>query len=373
MERTTPLRRRGRSRISSDGEESVDSEHQRTNIIGDSEDPDVAQLRAAWNTPAGTPHRSSPPRAHKSTPAAVLRAFDTARELTVAQAAALDHSEPSMHVWRCLCCPLLESVCCRIGEGRRCLCGHKSKEHDRTRGGRCSACPCSSFEFHVQFPGFELKCKCKHKHTDHSSFRRGKGSRLKRRCLKEGCGCDSFHATWTCNCGHGWASHVTVPYRGALGPRAREWTAPGVSREVVEQAARRRERWAREGKLPAGASETAAAMALAAAAARRREARAQGTTRGADAAAPLEATPEALASARAVLGLPSAAASKIISSEDVRRAFKRSSLETHPDKGGSAVEFQRVKDAHDVLMCIAVAATDGDAAASRGGASGGGP
>ncbi|AUX39197.1 uncharacterized protein SOCE26_005790 [Sorangium cellulosum] len=46
-----------------------------------------------------------------------------------------------------------------------------------------------------------------------------------------------------------------------------------------------------------------------------------------------------------VLGLPDAAGVA-----EVRRAFRRLALATHPDRGGDAAEFMRVKWAHDEAM-----------------------
>jgi curved DNA-binding protein CbpA len=44
------------------------------------------------------------------------------------------------------------------------------------------------------------------------------------------------------------------------------------------------------------------------------------------------------------------------SMEEVRHAFKRSALRTHPDKGGSSEEFQRVLAAFEVLSCVVMRA-----------------
>ena len=69
------------------------------------------------------------------------------------------------------------------------------------------------------------------------------------------------------------------------------------------------------------------------------------------------ATTKALEEARAVLGMSKGNTATAAASADevdlIRRAFKKSVLETHPDKGGSAELFQRVKDAHDVLIAAA--------------------
>ena len=328
-----------------------DSQRQHKQEKG-AEDPELELLKAAWNMPTTRRPTQPAPRIYEPTPSSILRAFDVARELTPAEAANIAPDEPSMYIWRCQECPPEESVCCRIGDGRRCLCGHKSKDHKRL--GRCIACNCKAFRFHVQFPGFELRCRCKHKHTDHVPIRGRKASQAMR-CIK--CDCGDFHSSWTCHCGHGWSSHVTVPYRGLLGPRAREWVVSGVSKEVVAEAARKREQWARTGKLPFGASETAAAMALAAAAERYRRSKAH-TWSPDDHSRRISSiviAPEALEEARIVLGLPGRNGSASVDHEIelIRRAFKRRSLETHPDKGGSAEHFQRVKDAHDVLVAAA--------------------
>jgi hypothetical protein len=334
-------------------EEPQQEEQQRHQQENKTEDSELGKMRAEWKMPTGSPHRPAPPRAHKPTPASVLRAFDADRELTLVEAAGMAPTEPSMYIWRCQDCPPEASVCCRIGDGRRCLCGHKSKDHDRS--GHCRACSCKVFKFHVQFPGFELRCRCKHKHTDHAP-RRGPNKSQVMKCTK--CdNCADFSSAWTCNCGHGWASHVTMPYRGFLGPRAREWVVSGVSKEVVAEAKKKREQWARRGKLPNGASETAAAMALAAAAARYRRAKAQQQSSANGGGATHVIAPEALEEARAVLGMSKGNTATAAASADevdlIRRAFKKSVLETHPDKGGSAELFQRVKDAHDVLIAAA--------------------
>ena len=41
--------------------------------------------------------------------------------------------------------------------------------------------------------------------------------------------------------------------------------------------------------------------------------------------------------------------------EDVRRAYHRKALASHPDKGGSAAAFQQVKEAFEVAKRPAVA------------------
>eukprot|EP00929_Paragymnodinium_shiwhaense_P003189 TRINITY_DN103616_c0_g1_i1.p2 TRINITY_DN103616_c0_g1~~TRINITY_DN103616_c0_g1_i1.p2 ORF type:complete len:131 (+),score=14.89 TRINITY_DN103616_c0_g1_i1:101-493(+) len=46
----------------------------------------------------------------------------------------------------------------------------------------------------------------------------------------------------------------------------------------------------------------------------------------------------------AVLGIHECAAT-----DEIRAAFRRKALETHPDKGGDALEFRRVKSAYEVL------------------------
>ena len=56
------------------------------------------------------------------------------------------------------------------------------------------------------------------------------------------------------------------------------------------------------------------------------------------------------AEARHILGIDDTGAQ---SEQDLKRAFKAAALKAHPDKGGSAELFQRVKDAHDVLIAAA--------------------
>lgn len=50
-------------------------------------------------------------------------------------------------------------------------------------------------------------------------------------------------------------------------------------------------------------------------------------------------------SARAVLGVTADA-----NEDDIKRAFRALALQTHPDRGGDAAAFVRVKNAYDALM-----------------------
>lgn len=52
-----------------------------------------------------------------------------------------------------------------------------------------------------------------------------------------------------------------------------------------------------------------------------------------------------VAQARAILGIGVTEDLEVI-----RKAFRRRSMETHPDRGGSAEEFAAVKDAYAVLL-----------------------
>lgn len=54
---------------------------------------------------------------------------------------------------------------------------------------------------------------------------------------------------------------------------------------------------------------------------------------------------DALAHARSVLGIGLTEDLEVI-----RKAFRRRSMETHPDRGGSAEEFAAVKEAYAVLL-----------------------
>lgn len=37
---------------------------------------------------------------------------------------------------------------------------------------------------------------------------------------------------------------------------------------------------------------------------------------------------------------------------EIKKAYKKQSLELHPDKGGTAEDFARIKDAYDVRACV---------------------
>ena len=47
-----------------------------------------------------------------------------------------------------------------------------------------------------------------------------------------------------------------------------------------------------------------------------------------------------------VLGLKRSA-----SDEDIKQAFRKKALETHPDKGGDVEEFRKVREAYECLIC----------------------
>ena len=96
-------------------------------------------------------------------------------------------------------------------------------------------CSCSLFAFHVQQYGWEVKCQCKHKHTDHSASSPHACARKDVKGVGGNagpCDCAGFHATWVCNCGHGWGVHETAFQTGGYCERAREWVAGGVRPEV---------------------------------------------------------------------------------------------------------------------------------------------
>ena len=63
--------------------------------------------------------------------------------------------------------------------------------------------------------------------------------------------------------------------------------------------------------------------------------------------------------ARAELGLPEHG---VVTLDQIRKAYRKRSLATHPDKGGTAVGFRRVKEARDLLVRLT---TGAGAAAGR--------
>ena len=108
------------------------------------------------------------------------------------EAAALFESFGLWAVWKCNAC---SAVCCRIRKNKySCMCGHRLRDHDASRGFRCRdlKCPCKQYEFMVQDTDQPHKCRCKHGPKDHDPYPPHK-------CLK--CDdCVAFDSPWTCNC-----------------------------------------------------------------------------------------------------------------------------------------------------------------------------
>lgn len=102
--------------------------------------------------------------------------------------------------WKCDSC---ERECVPIRSESRCLCGHRSKDHEPCQAHKAGACQrpgcsCPSFFFIVAEGSWVLKCSCKHRHTDHDP--------VTHRCNKK-CGCLRFYSPWVCNCDHPWSGH----------------------------------------------------------------------------------------------------------------------------------------------------------------------
>ena len=166
-------------------------------------------------------------------------------------------------VWYCTQCPDVNfSVCCRVNKKKySCQCGHRVKDHDSSKGYKCSVsnCGCKRVQFHVQHNGWQVRCGCKHKHTDHKFTSKSKHQACTKVLGGKPCNCKKFESTWVCHCGHPWISHKTGFVRNSdfMDGKSREWVAGGVRPELTKIAEKRREKWVKRGSAPATASITA--------------------------------------------------------------------------------------------------------------------
>eukprot|EP00756_Hemistasia_phaeocysticola_P016857 Hpha_TRINITY_DN15501_c4_g9::TRINITY_DN15501_c4_g9_i1::g.105591::m.105591 len=170
-------------------------------------------------------------------------------------------------VWRCKECPEDTSVCCRVQDKSRCVCGHLKRGHRGVQGGCSTAgCACATYKLHPCVGAWQARCRCKHHAREHDP-RTGK-------CGKLRCGCTGISWAWVCNCGHAADAHETVCVAGdRQAAVTREWVAGALRAEVVKMAEERRDRWAKTGSAPAAASYEAQCRVAAVAAIPRRRTR----------------------------------------------------------------------------------------------------